>query len=118
MEVCRYGDCLLSRGETSGVPGHGRISVQLCELPWVPKGRFKQSLIKEGKGFRDKRGTTKKQYYSLGQSPCSISRGTHNNVFELFIEPEPPTEGINLLHSIEDFVVVQSLSPVQLFVTP
>ena len=43
----------------------------------------------------------------------------HNNIFELFIEPEPPTEGVNILHSIEDFVVViQSLSPVQLFVTP
>ena len=111
--------CLLSRGETSGAPGHGRISVQLCELPWVPKGRFKQLLINEVKGFRDKRGTTKKQYYSLGLSPCSISRGTHNNIFELFIEPEPPTEWVNILHSIEDFVVVvQLLSPVQLFVTP
>ena len=38
----------------------------LLDLPWVPKGRFKQLLIGEGRGCRDKGGAAKKQYDKLG----------------------------------------------------
>ena len=37
------------------------ISFSLHELPRVPKGRFRQLLIREGRGCRDRRGTVKKQ---------------------------------------------------------
>ena len=33
----------------------------LLDLPWVPKGRFKELLIREGREWRNKRGAVKKQ---------------------------------------------------------
>ena len=35
-------------------------SFSLHDLPWVPRGRFKQLLIREGRGCGDKGGTVKK----------------------------------------------------------
>ena len=36
-------------------------SFSLQDLPWVPKGRFKQWLIREGRGCGDKEGAVEKQ---------------------------------------------------------
>ena len=55
-----------------GAPGHISLSVSpiccLCginfslhDLPWVPKGRFKQLLNREGRGHRDQEGAVRKQ---------------------------------------------------------
>ena len=38
----------------------------LRHLLWIPKGRFKQLLIREGRGCKDKGGAVKKQKFSLG----------------------------------------------------
>ena len=43
------------------------VSSSLHDLPWVPTGRFKQLLIREGKGCRDKGRAVKKRYCSLGK---------------------------------------------------
>ena len=37
------------------------IDSNLHDLPWVPKGRFKQLLIRKGRVCRDKGGAIKKQ---------------------------------------------------------
>ena len=37
----------------------------LHDLPWLPKGRFKHPLIREGREHRDKAGAAKKQVCSL-----------------------------------------------------
>ena len=58
--------------QDSGAPGRGSLSVSSISCLWeigfslhdlhsVPKGRFKQLLIREGWGCRDKRGAVKKQ---------------------------------------------------------
>ena len=48
-------------------------------------GRFKQLLIRKGRGRRDKGGTVKRNNSAaLGQVPGSPSKDTHNNIFELF----------------------------------
>ena len=48
---------------------------------WVPKGRFRQLPITEGRGRWGKGGAAKKQECSLGgQGPGSPPRGTHSNV--------------------------------------
>ena len=38
-----------------------KASFSFHELPWVPKGRFKQLLIREGRECRNKEGAVKKQ---------------------------------------------------------
>ena len=38
----------------------------LFPLLWVPKSRFKQLLVRKGRGCRNKRGEVKKQLYSFG----------------------------------------------------
>ena len=47
-------------------------------------GRFKQLLIREGRGCRDKVGTVKNNGAALGQGPGSPSSNIQNNIFELF----------------------------------
>ena len=44
----------------------GAFLFSLHDLPCAPKGRFKQLLIREGRGCRDKAGAVKKQQCSLG----------------------------------------------------
>ena len=57
----------------------------LHDLPWVAASRFKQLLIREGRGYRDKGGTIKRNSSAaLGQGPGSPSRDIHNSIFELF----------------------------------
>ena len=75
-----------------GAPGHKSLSVSpislLQEIGFTPQfqwGRFKQLLIREGRGCRDKGGTVKRlNSAALGQCPGSPSRDTHNNILELF----------------------------------
>ena len=44
-----------------GLRGTGAFLFSLHDLHWVPNGRFKQLLIREGRGYKDRRGTAKKQ---------------------------------------------------------
>ena len=60
--------------------------------PWVPKGRFKQLVIRKGRGCGQKRGAVRKQWSSLGQGPGSPSSETHNNIFSCFADTEPLTK--------------------------
>ena len=86
---------LLIQSRTLGAPGHNSLSVPpqpstppprstlfldygkyasfcLCDLPWVPTGRFKYLLIREQRECR-KRGAVKKQQSTLRaglQNPC------------------------------------------------
>ena len=53
------------------------------DLSWVPMGRFKQLLIREGTGGDARPGRNKTVKSSLGQGPISPSVDTHN-IFELF----------------------------------
>ena len=57
-------------------------SFSLHDLPWVPTGRFKQLLMREGMGCEIREKQTVKR--SLGQNPGSSSKDTHSNIFELF----------------------------------
>ena len=50
-------------------------------LCWVPMGRFKHLLIREGRGFETRE---KQSRVALGQGALSPRMGTHNNIFELF----------------------------------
>ena len=71
-----------------------QASFSLHDLSWVPKGRFKQLLIREGRGCGDKAGQVKKQYRRLArQSPCSPSRHIHRKIFKLFCRTKTPTKG-------------------------
>jgi len=65
----------------------------LYDLPWVPVGRLKQFLISKGRGCRDKGEQPRNNSETLGQGPGSISRDTPNNISELFIELNTPTNG-------------------------
>ena len=55
-------------------------SFSLQGLPWVPRGRFRQFLIREWRGCKDKRGTVKQQQYSFGAGFWFPLRDTHNNI--------------------------------------
>ena len=56
-------------------------SFSLRDLPWVPTGRFKQLLMRKGRGCETRE---KQSRGALGQDPGSSSMDTHNNIFELF----------------------------------
>ena len=64
----------------------------LWPLPWVPKCRFKQLLIREGRGCRDQGRAVKKQQCSLGAGSWLPSRDTQNNTFALFCRTKAPTK--------------------------
>ena len=55
-------------------------SFSLHDLPWVPIGRFKQLLVREGRGCETRE---KQPRAALGQSSVAPSIDTHN-IFELF----------------------------------
>ena len=57
-------------------------SFSLHDLPWVPTGRFKQLLMREGMGCETREKQTVKR--SLGQDPGSSSKDTHSSIFDLF----------------------------------
>ena len=65
-----------------------QLSVCLRDLPRVPKGRFKQLLIREGSGC-ETRGKQSREV--LGQGPVSLSTDKHSNIFELFTGTETPS---------------------------
>ena len=58
-----------------------RLHFSLLDLPWVPKGGFKQLLIREGRGYRNRRNNQR-----LVEPPDRVlvptQRNMHNNVFE------------------------------------
>ena len=60
--------------------------LQPPRLPWVLKGRFKQLLIREGRGYetREKQSVRRNSNVALGQAPGSPLRDTHHSSFELF----------------------------------
>ena len=53
----------------------------LHDLSWVPMGRFKQLLVREGRRCETRE---KQSRAALGQSPVAPLTDTHNNTFELF----------------------------------
>ena len=61
-------------------------SFSLHDLPWFPRGIFKQLLVREGRGCKTWKKQTVKRNSSaeLEQGPDSPSMDTHNNIFELF----------------------------------
>ena len=70
-----------------------QLSVRLHDLPWIPKGRFKQLLIREGSGCETRE---KQSREVLGQGPVSLSTDKHRNIFELFTGTETPSRWENL----------------------
>ena len=58
-----------------------QTSFSLHDLSWVSRGRFKQLLIREGRGCKTRE---KQSRAPLGLGPVSPSTDTHNNTFELF----------------------------------
>ena len=67
------------------------IEFSLHDLPWVPKVRFKQLLIREGRGCRNQGGAVQRLQCSLRAGPGASSRNTHNNIFELSCRTKTPT---------------------------
>ena len=67
-----------------------RLFFSLHDALWIPTGRFKQLLIREGRGCGTREKQTVKSLSrvchtaALGQGPDSPSRDIHNNTFELF----------------------------------
>ena len=73
--------CKEHGGNQSGpheVSSHKRISVSPS-----PMGRFKQLLIREGRGGREKGGAVKKQQCSLGAGLGFLIREAQSSIFEL-----------------------------------
>ena len=80
-----------NQARPSGAPGYRSISVSpflVCreQTPTsmtfpacVPKSRFKQLLIREGRRFRDKENTAKKQQCSLGAGSCFFPDGIRSD---------------------------------------
>ena len=60
-------------------------------LPWVPKGRFKQLLITDGKGCRDREEQSRNNSVVLGHCLGSTLRDIYNSIFEIYIT-ETPTQ--------------------------
>ena len=62
--------------------------IGFIQPPWTPlisKGRFKQLLIREGRGSRGKGGTVKRNNSAaLGQGLGYPSRDIHDDILELF----------------------------------
>ena len=55
-----------------------RPSFSLHDLPWIPTGRFKQLLIREGRGHRAPgRNSQEKQACGRGAGPWVPTRDTH-----------------------------------------
>ena len=65
----------------------------LLGLPWVPNGRFKQSIIKEVWECRNRGKAVKKQSYSNGQGPGSSLGDVHNNLIHNFCRTWGPHPG-------------------------
>ena len=85
------------RAGPCGAPGHKSLSVSpiswlqergFIQPPWPSlssNSRFKQLLIREGRGCGDKGGIVKRyNSATLGKGPGPPSRDIHNNTFELF----------------------------------
>ena len=51
---------------------------------WVPMGRFKQLLIREGGDAETREKQSRNNSAALGRGPLSPSRSTQNNIFEQF----------------------------------
>ena len=60
------------------------ISFSLKDLPLVPKGRFRQLLIREERGYETRQEQSRNNSAALGQGPGSPSGYTQNSIFELF----------------------------------
>lgn len=72
------------------------VSFSLHALPWAPRGRSRQVLIRERRGCKVKGGTVKKQQYGLGQNPGPLSRDPHNDI------------GRHLIHLREKYILYAS----------
>ena len=77
-----------------GAPGHTSLSMfpvshlsgihsNIHVLPLVPKDRVEQLLIRNGRGMGRQGKGDQQTVCSLGAGPCSTSRDTHYNTFEL-----------------------------------
>ena len=55
-------------------------SFSLHSPPWVPRGKFRQLLIRKGRRCKDKGGQSSNISIDLGQDPDSMSRDTHKDV--------------------------------------
>ena len=73
------------------IPYFGGINFSLQDFPCIPKGRFSQLLIREGRGCRDQGGAIKRPQCSLGVRPSS--RNIHHSIFEFFSRTKTPTDG-------------------------
>ena len=88
-----------------GAPGHRSLSKHpisclqgivsnFHDLPWVPKGKFEQLLIREGGGDAETREEQpRNNNAALGQGPGSFSGHTQECMFQLFKEWNSPTNG-------------------------
>lgn len=61
-------------------------------LPWVQKGRFKQLLMRVGRGCGDLRGTVKNNSAILGHCHGPSSRNIDSNIFKFFYRTEAPSK--------------------------
>ena len=79
-----------------GAPGHTRLSVSpflifrkwasfsLQDVPWVPRGRFRQLLIREGRDAETREEQSRNNSTALWQGPGSLSRDIRNGIFTLY----------------------------------
>ena len=80
------------------------INFSLHDLPWVSKGRLKQSLIREGRGCRDGEEHSRKNNSALGKGPGSSSWNIHNNIFEPSCRTKTPNKRKNYLMKHSSFL--------------
>ena len=59
-----------------------KTSFSLDNLPWVPTGRLKQLLIREGTGCEDKAETVKRNNSEALGQVLVPPQGIHNDIFE------------------------------------
>lgn len=61
----------------------------LHDLPWAPKGRFQQLLVREGRQWRGKGGAAKKQRRRFGAGPWFCLKG-HTEQCLSSLQNKPP----------------------------
>ena len=67
-------------------------SFSLLDFPWVPRGRFKQLLIREGRVSEKREEQSRNNNAVLGQGPGSPSRNIHHNTLSSSTGTKAPTQ--------------------------
>ena len=106
--TCTLVPCGISRHTSlsvSSISCFWGISLSLHDIPGVPKGRFKQLLVREWRQCRDQGEAVKRQSCRLGAlSWFLLKEYICNNIFEPFCRIKTPNKWKNYLMKHSSFL--------------